>query len=133
VVAVRTAIAPAVLLIFAACAGNGSSVKGQLTLDGTALTITRCDAGPAHGFYGVDLVTSGGLRVRLVHLATGVAEAILFDANGKQPIELGACGEITVHHNMHLMLTSGSANLSCAAHGRTLAGRVTYSDCAGDD
>lgn len=124
----KTIFAGAVLLL-GACASQTSSVTGQLTLDGDPLTITRCDAGPARGFYGVDLETASGVRVRLVHLPTGVAHAILFDESAAPPTELGACGEISVHHNMHLMLTSGSANVSCTGQGRTLAGRVSYSDC----
>ncbi len=117
------------LLLMAAC---GSTLEGELTVDGVALTWDRCESLAPKGFDGVDLVSREERTIRLLRQGTAVVGVGFFEPEVAVGSNLGGCasGEIsdTNEEINGVRVLEGYADIDCTATVR-LEGSVKFSGC----
>jgi len=122
-----------ILIALAACSNE---LGGDLSLDGTPFSPSSCRSGAVYGFRGVTLRGAGG-ELRIASTMTGEARVALFPAGAKAEaqaaLDLGACGLFTISDQSSTINdvknVEGKAQLECTAHGHTVKGTVTFSNC----
>ncbi|MGE0872444.1 MAG: hypothetical protein AB7P03_28070 [Kofleriaceae bacterium] len=112
--------------------GCSNKLSGDLTIDGTAVTLDSCRSGQIYGFAGVELVTTAGLKLRLVGNPDGTANALV-SMGEKTFAEIGKCGPMdnqpqssTINDVRNVM---GNARLDCEGSGHTIKGTINWENC----
>jgi len=112
--------------------GCGSTLEGELTVDGVALTWDRCESLAPKGFDGVDLVSRDERTVRLLRQGKAVVGVGFFEPEVAVGSNLGNCasGEITdtSEEINRVRVLEGYADIDCTATVR-LEGSVEFSGC----
>ncbi|MGE0551029.1 MAG: hypothetical protein AB7O24_21140 [Kofleriaceae bacterium] len=119
-------------LIVVVVAGCSNKLGGDLTIDGTAVTLESCRSGQIYGFAGVELVTTTGAKLRLVGNPDSTANALVA-IGGPTFADLGKCGPIqnepqssTINNVRNV---KGTAKLDCEAGGHKIKGSISWENC----
>jgi type 1 fimbria pilin len=134
----------ALMLLLAAASAAGCAPRFQgdssITIDGAAFQPTMCNVlAGAQG--GIVLVDAAGTRLTLGlpparldawREIAGAPHARLEPAGGKPPVDLGACGSLTLrgegYHGSGRRAASGNASLSCSG-GAAVRGDIHFTGC----
>ncbi len=119
-------------ILFANCVCS-NKLGGDLKLNGQPFAATSCRNGSVYGFSGVEVRNDAGWKLRLVQTPTGHAQVVVFGPGASTGAEVGECGTLTVDTQNSTINdvknVEGHAELSCAADGVALDGKITFSNC----
>jgi hypothetical protein len=108
-------------------------VKSAMLVDRRQWVVTRCESAARDGFYGVDLTSATGEKVRIIPQPDESALVVLFPVGGGDVIRMSDCARSrmprsnTKINNVQTM--DGWATFSCDVSGRTIEGRVDFEMC----
>lgn len=121
------------LLALLACK---SKTGGTLTVDGAAFAIDTCRSGEANvpSFEGVDLLDSGGRRVRFLAKPDGKVRTFLFQPGAATGNHVGEdCGTISVTRKNskvnNVSNIQGTVSANCTGGGHTIVAGLTFDNC----
>lgn len=113
--------------------GCSAEVKGDLTLDSTAFTVSNCRSGQALGFAGIELHHADGRRLRLLARADGTVEVALMPPGKDQGEMLGSCGTLVTRAQRSringITNLQGKATLHCKSDSHELTGTIEFENC----
>lgn len=120
------------MVALALLVGCGSSLEGEVTVDGVPLLWNRCESLAPAGHEGVDLISEDERTIRLLSEGGALVKVGFFEPEADVGADLGACatGEV-VDTNMEVngvRVLEGQADLDCNATVR-LIGSVMFSGC----
>ena len=110
-----------------------NKLGGDLQLNGQPFGASSCRNGARYGFAGVEVSGKDGWKLRFVQTPTGSANVVVFKPGIATGVELGECGTIRVEMQNSTVNdvknVQGSAEVSCASDGLTVAGKLTFGNC----
>ena len=121
------------IAVFPSCMCS-NKLSGSVEINGEKVTFGSCRNGAVHGFRGVELAGSNGMRLRVGVLPTGAAGVIVMPKGATVGTELGvACGSLTISDQNSTVNdvknVEGKAVLECEANGFKIKGTVSFENC----
>lgn len=112
----------------------GTKITGNLIVDGSAFSISKCQSGQAFSFTGIQLKDNEGRRLRLFkNPADGTVTVSFFPANQDSGQKLGDCASLHVESGYsrvnYILNQSGAATLNCNTGGHKVTGSVEFKNC----
>ena len=123
-----------VAVLVAPSVACSNKLSGSVEVNGETLKIESCRNGAVHGYRGVELTASNGMRLRVGALPTGAAGVIVMPPGATVGTELGVgCGSLTISDQNstvnNVKNVEGKAVLDCEAAGFKVKGQVTFANC----
>ncbi|KAB2898523.1 MAG: hypothetical protein F9K40_11325 [Kofleriaceae bacterium] len=111
-----------------------NKLSGTVEVNGEKVGFNSCRNGIIHGFRGVELSASNGMRLRLGVTPTGKMGVIVFPKDAAVGTELGIeCGSLSLSDQNSTVNdvknVQGKAVLDCEAQGYKLKGEVSFENC----
>jgi hypothetical protein len=122
------------VMIVALVVSCSNKLSGSVEINGEKLQVESCRNGVVHGFRGVELTGTSGVRLRIAATPSGEAEVFVIDAGatvGKQVP--GKCGALQISDQNSTINdvknVEGKATLDCTADGFTVKGEISFENC----
>lgn len=121
------------IAVFPSCFCS-NKLSGKVEVNGETLSFSSCRNGAVHGFRGVELSATNGMRLRLGVLPTGAAGGIIMPAGEMRGVELGTeCGSLSLSDQNSTVNdvknVEGKAVLDCEGQGFKVKGEVSFENC----
>jgi hypothetical protein len=130
------------LLPLALGLGCFATARGSILVDKKDFYFKTCRSGERHGYYGIELESSGGGRLRVLTEMSfmyhdmeyrGPATVGLFSPGEGLGEDLGVCALLDVDRqaatSRGFVRLHGSIDLNCVGHGHTVIGRMDFENC----
>jgi hypothetical protein len=111
-----------------------NKLSGTVEINGEKVGFNSCRNGAVHGFRGVELSGSNGMKLRLGLTPTGHMGVIVFDKGATTGKELTAtCGSLSISDQNstvnNVKNIQGKASLDCDTDGYKIKGDVSFENC----